>query len=385
MDRILPISLKKQWNNPKGLIQVFTGPRQVGKTTAAITLMDDDISIYISADTPLPPTADLIETHWKKARQINSPERTLILDEIQKIPRWSEIVKYLWDEDQRYHLPMRVCLLGSSSILIEKGLSESLTGRFEVNYFPHWTYTECCQCFNITLNDYSMVGGYPKSYDFLNDKARLENYIQHSILEPTLGRDILALHSVDKPALLRQLFWYVSRLPSHIVSYEKILGHLQGKGNSATLVHYARLLEDAFLLCSISKFSPKVHRTKRSIPKWIIPNPGLVDASIRQAGATKFVFENMVGAHIANILFGRKDYELQYWREDKWEVDFIITHYNEPVLAIEVKSGRNKKMPNVGMLGKKGLSCPIILITQDNVESFLHAMSIDDILLFASE
>jgi len=380
MDRIFPKSLQKRWNDPKGLIQVFTGPRQVGKTTAATKLMNPKVSVYASADLPTPPTPDFIESNWKKAREIEDPQRTLILDEVQKIPRWSEVVKSLWDEDHRNSFMMRVCLLGSSSILIEKGLSESLMGRFEANYFPHWTFAECQKCFNITLDDYSLVGGYPKSYDFLDDKERLENYIQNSILEPTLGRDILALHSVDKPALLRQLFWYVSRLPSQIVSYEKILGHLQGSGNSATLVHYADLLSKAFLIHPISKYSQKAHRTKRSIPKWIIPNPGLVEQSIKQAGPKDFVFENIVGSHIINILFGHKDYELQFWREDKWEVDFIITNYNEPVLAIEVKSGRNKKIAGLDMLKKRGISCPVILISQDNVLNLLQSTSIKEIL-----
>lgn len=380
MDRIFPISLQKRWNDPKGLIQVFTGPRQVGKTTAATKLMDPKVSVYASADLPTPPTPDFIELNWKKARAIENPQRTLILDEVQKIPRWSEVVKSLWDEDQRNKSTIRVCLLGSSSMLIEKGLSESLTGRFEANYFPHWTFAECHKCFNVTLDNYNLVGGYPKSYDFLDDKERLENYIQNSILEPTLGRDILALHSVDKPALLRQLFWYVSRLPSQIVSYEKILGHLQGSGNSATLVHYADLLSKAFLIHPISKYSQKVHRTKRSIPKWIIPNPGLVEQSVKQFGPKGFVFENIVGSHIINILFGHKDYELQFWREDKWEVDFIITHYNEPVLAIEVKSGRNKKIAGLEMMKKKGISCPVMLVSQDTILNLLQSTSIEEIL-----
>lgn len=380
MDRKLPKSLEKRWNDPKGLIQVFTGPRQVGKTTAATALMDPLVSVYANADLPTPPTIDFIEEHWRRAREIKSPDRTLILDEVQKIPRWSEVVKNLWDEDQRNNLIMRVCLLGSSSLLIEKGLSESLTGRFEVSYFPHWTYSECHQEFNATLDDYVRIGGYPKAYEFLDDRGRLENYIQNSILEPTLGRDVLVLHSIDKPALLRQLFWYVSRLPSQIVSYEKILGHLQGRGNSATLVHYAGLLFQAFLLCPISKFSQKAHRTKRSIPKWILPNPGLVESSVRNSGLNGFVFENLMGSHLLNITFGNKEYELQFWRENNLEVDFILTRFNEPVFAVEVKSGRVKSIPDAEKLKGKGIECPLKVVSQENAELFLSASSVDDIL-----
>jgi len=303
-----------------------------------------------------------------------------VLYEVQKIPRWSEVVKSLWDEDQRNDLKMRVCLLGSSSLLIEKGLTESLTGRFETSYFPHWTYSECHQVFKATLNDYIRIGGYPKSYEFLKDKDRLENYIQNSILEPTLGRDILVLHSIDKPALLRQLFWYVSRLPSQIVSYEKILGHLQGRGNSATLVHYADLLYKAFLLCPLSKYSRRTHRTKRSIPKWVIPNPALVESSLRNSELSGFVFENLIGSHLLNITFGNKEYELQFWREDNLEVDYILTRHNEPIVAIEVKSGRIKNVPDAEKLKKKGIGCPLRVVSMKNVESFLNTFSAEEVL-----
>lgn len=377
MERIFPKSLEKRWLDPKGLIQVFTGPRQVGKTTTATRLMDPQKSVYASADLPTPPTADFIEQNWIKARKIHSSDRTLILDEVQKIPRWSEVVKKLWDEDQRFKTKMRVCLLGSSAILIEKGLSESLTGRFEISYFPHWTYSECHSSFHITPEQYCRIGGYPKAYDFLEDPDRLQHYLQNSILEPTLGRDILSLHAVDKPALLRQLFWYVSKLPSQLVSYEKILGHLQGKGNSATLVHYTDLLSMAFLLKPLSKFSPTVHRTKRSIPKWILPNPGLVEESIKKEGLKGFVFENLVGSHLLNITFGENQYELMYWREENQEIDFVLTKQNTPLAAFEVKSGRKKRLPNAEDLKKRGLNCPLKVISQSNIEEFLQTTDVE--------
>ncbi|MBI5211262.1 MAG: ATP-binding protein [Elusimicrobia bacterium] len=380
MDRILPKSLRKHWDDPKGLIQVFTGPRQVGKTTAALGLMEPAHRIYADADLPTPPTPDFITQHWRKARELPTAHRTLILDEVQKIPRWSEVVKQLWDEDQRGKTILRVCILGSSALLLDKGLAESLTGRFEVSYFPHWTYAECRDCFGAAVEEYADIGGYPKAYDLRGDHARLESYLRDGILEPTLGRDILALRSVDKPALLRQLFWYVSRLPAQIVSYEKILGHLQGRGNSATLVHYAELLATAFLLVPLSKFSRRPHRTKRSIPKWIVANPGLVDKSVKHAGLQGFVFENLIGSHLLNILFGRKDYRLQFWREEPFEIDFIVTRDNEPVAAFEVKSGRAKKPPALRRLERTEIGCPVRIISKEGAAEFLGATSIEDIL-----
>lgn len=380
MERIFPKELAKRWSQPKGLIQVFTGPRQVGKTTTALRLMNPTVTVYASADLPTPPSIDFIVEHWHKARNFPSPERTLILDEVQKIPRWSEVVKKMWDEDQKNRFPLKVCLLGSSAILLEKGLSESLTGRFEVSYFPHWTFAECQRCFGVSLQQYLLVGGYPKAYDLRDDPERLINYIQDSIVEPTLGRDILALHAVDKPALLRQLFWYVSRLPSQIVSFEKILGHLQGRGNSATLVHYAELLSTAFMVVPIGKFSKRSHRTKRSMPKWIFPNPALIDVSAKKVGLSGFVFENLVGAHLLNLIFGKKNYELHYWREGQREIDFVLTDAHEPLIALEVKSGRVKMVRSQEHLKDSGLGCKFVVITNENITDFMQTTSVEGIL-----
>lgn len=381
MKRILPKSFVNRWENTNDLIQVIVGPRQVGKTTAITTISQNTNSVYATADQPMPPTVNLIIENWEKARLINKKTRAvLILDEIQKIPRWSETVKMLWDEDVRNKTIMDVWILGSSAMLIEKGLSESLTGRFESNFFPHWVYEECRKAFSATLEDYLFIGGYPKAYTFKEDKERCEDYIQNGILETTLGRDVLTMHAVDKPALLKQLFWYTSKLPARIVSYEKILSHLQGKGNSATLVHYANLLSMSFILIPLSKYSGAIHRTKRSIPKWIIPNPALVDPSEKQIGLNGFTLENLVGSHILNLIFGKNKYSLCYWREDNKEVDFILTEYGKAVLAIEVKSGRAKNVPNKKYLEDHKINCHLVTINKDNIESFMKTTSAEQLL-----
>ena len=382
MIRKFPFSLQTRWQDSKGLIQVFVGPRQVGKTTAAERLSRGEATVFASADLPAPPTAEFIATQWRAARQLTeaSPTRsvTLVLDEVQKIPRWSEVVKSLFDEDRRCGRQFKVALLGSSALLIEKGLSESLTGRFEANYFPHWVYSEIKELTGADIATYIRWGGYPKVYELIDDPERAANYVENSILEPSLGRDILALHSVDKPALLRQLFWYVSRLPAQLVSYEKILGQLQDRGNSATLAHYAQLLMQAFLVYPINKYTAALHRTKKSIPKWIFPNPGLVHpAVISDVNHYGFIFENLVGSHLLNISYGRKRYELKYFRDDNYEIDFIFCKDGVPIVALEVKSGRVKKVPTQARLSQAGITCPLAIVTLDNVHSLLEILDPD--------
>lgn len=383
MKRIFPKNLVKHWENPNGLIQVFIGPRQVGKTTTAQALANSSETIFFSADAPASPPVSVIQDNWNLARGIESEERTLVLDEIQKIPGWSETVKRLWDEDKLRKTKIRIGILGSSALLIEKGLAESLTGRFEVSFFPHWTYGEVRELAGASIEDYLLLGGYPKAYSFGEDIERALSYIEQSIVEPTLGRDILSLHAVDKPALLRQLFWYVSKLPARIVSFDKILGALQDRGNSATISHYAELLRLAFLVVPIFKFSVKAHRTKRSLPKWIFPNPALLVQVNQTPEEYGFLIENLVGAHILNITYGTPRFELSYWREGDCEIDFVLQKDSEPVLALEVKSNRSKKIPSTSMLERAGLVCPVGSVNETNLEKFLLTTSFEELLSIA--
>lgn len=378
MNRTFPKDLAKRWQNPNGLIQVFVGPRQVGKTTTANSLANPASTIFMNADAPAPPAIAAIEEKWNLARKIADDERTLVLDEVQKIPGWSEVVKRLWDEDQRSKLKMRVALLGSSALLIEKGMSESLTGRFEANFFPHWTYGEVQKLTPVSINEYVTLGGYPKAYSFGEDTERARAYLEQSIIEPTLGRDILSLHAVDKPALLRQLFWYVSKLPAQIVSFDKILGALQDRGNSATIAHYAELLKMAFMVVPIFKYSQATHRTKRSLPKWIFPNPALVSLRDNKAAGRGFVIENLVGAHLLNITYSSPRFQLSYWREGNSEIDFVILDNFDPIFCIEVKSNQDRILPAASLLAKAGLTCPIRIVNESNLESFLRTTSIEE-------
>jgi len=365
------------------LIQVIYGPRQVGKSTAILELAKESSSFYVSADSPSFPKAESIWEEWEKARQTLPENGVFIFDEIQKIPRWSEAIKKIWDERIRKGTKQNIWILGSSALLLEKGLSESLTGRFEINYFPHWTFGEVESIFKVSLEDYVYWGGYPKIYSLYNDSERADDYLFNSIIETTLGRDILSLHSIDKPALLRQMFWYISRLPAQIVSFEKILGSLQGKGNSATIVHYAELLKMAFLIVPIFKYSNAKHRTKKSIPKWIIPNPALVDVSIKEEGLKNFTFENLVGSHLLNITFGKHEQELFYWNENGKEIDFVLCKRGIPQFAIEVKSGRKKKLLPESTLQSAGISCPYFIVDQNNIRDFLRTNSINELVKFS--
>jgi len=335
---------------PRRFIQVLAGPRQAGKTTLARQLMKayGDRSSYSTADTLAPENSIWIEQQWETARfrcrQAGS--WLLALDEIQKISGWSEVIKRMWDEDSAQNLDLRVVLLGSSPLLVHRGLTESLAGRFEMLRIGHWSFSEMQTAFGWTSKQYLYFGGYPGAASLIEDEDRWRRYLLDSLIETTISRDILLMTRVDKPALLRQLFRLGCEYSGQILSYQKVLGQLQDAGNTTTLAHYLDLLSGAGMLCGLSKFSGNVIRQRGSSPKFQVLNNGLMTAqsagSFLQAQEDPAqwgrIAESAIGAHLANgALAGY--YRLFYWREASKEVDFVLQRGNR-ILAIEVKSGQ---------------------------------------------
>lgn len=331
-------------------IQVVAGPRQVGKSTLvqqATEVLDVPVR-FVSADEPLLRPSSWIGQQWEAARaSITSPNgAVLVLDEIQKIPQWSETIKRLWDEDTRARRPLKVVLLGSAPLLLARGLTESLAGRFEKIYVPHWSFSEMRAAFGWTLNEFVYYGGYPGAATLINDPPRWRRYILDSLVETSISRDVLLLTRVDKPALLRLVFELACRYSGQVLSYTKMIGQLQDAGNTVTLAHYLNLLGGAGMVCGLPKYAGDVARTRASSPKFQVFNTALMTASddrtLQQAlGDREYwgrLLESAVGAHLVNAE-QQGTCTVHYWREGNNEVDFVVKAGRQ-LSAIEVKSGR---------------------------------------------
>jgi hypothetical protein len=348
-------------------IQVLSGPRQTGKTTLAQQSMAgiQISSHYATADEPTLKDRTWIEQQWEVARmKIKSGGRKkkvlLVLDEIQKITGWSETVKRLWDEDTANKLPLYVIVLGSSALLVQHGLAESLAGRFEVIPVTHWSFAEMQKAFGWDVDEYIFFGGYPGAAELIQDEPRWSNYIRDSLIETTISRDILLMTRVDKPALLRRLFQLGCNYSGQVLSYQKMLGQLQDAGNTTTLAHYLDLLQSAGLLAGLSKYAGQRVRQRASSPKLLVLNTALMSASDpnkmeeakQEPDHWGRLVESAVGGSLANGIIG-KNIELFYWSSRNREVDFVLSRKNE-LVAIEVKSGRNKgSFPGVEAFSKE--------------------------------
>lgn len=336
-------------------IQVISGPRQTGKTTLAQQAMAgiQYSSHYATADEPALKDRTWIEQQWEVARmKAESVERkekaVLVLDEIQKITGWSEAVKRLWDEDTAKNLPLQVVVLGSSALLVQRGLTESLAGRFEIIPVTHWSFTEMQQAFGWNVDEYIFFGGYPGAAELIMDEPRWSSYIRDSLIETTISRDILLMTRVDKPALLRRLFQLGCNYSGQVLSYQKMLGQLQDAGNTTTLAHYLDLLQGAGIMAGLPKYAGQRVRQRASSPKFLVLNTALMSASgpgnIKELKQKPDQWgrwvESAVGSSLANGITG-KNIELYYWSNRNREVDFVLSR-NDELVAIEVKSGRQK-------------------------------------------
>jgi hypothetical protein len=346
-------------NEPRSRIQVIAGPRQVGKSTL-IRQVTRDINLpysSVAADDVTGASADWISKTWESERlkmEVNQETcRLLVIDEIQKIPNWSETVKAEWDRDTRENRNLKVILLGSSRLLIQKGLTESLAGRFELIRMTHWTYAEMRDCFGWNLPQFIYYGGYPGAAQYVGDEMRWKRYVKDALIEPSISRDVLLNSSIMKPQLMRQLFELGCSYSGEELSLTKISAQLQDAGNVTTLAGYLHLLDECELLSGLQKYAKDNARKYNSVPKFQVYNSALrnvyIDADFEEVVTNPTAWgryvESAIGAYIlsqAQIC----DYKVYYWREKDNEVDYVLVRHNKMV-AIEVKSGR--RVMNAGL------------------------------------
>ncbi len=369
--------LEKRLQEKKNLIQVIAGPRQVGKTTLAIQLTKKiDIPYhFVSADAVPSSNYVWIKQQWDfartKLRELGSKSFILLIDEIQKINNWSEFIKQEWDKDRRTNKNIKVFLLGSSSLLISKGLIESLMGRFELIQLPHWNFNEMNEAFGFSPEEYVYFGSYPGAVHLIKDELRWKDYIRNSIIEPTISKDIIQLTNIQKPALLKNLFELACIYGCEILSYNKILGQLTDAGNTTTLAHYQKLLDEVWLISGLQKFSGSKIKSKSSSPKWLLYNTSL--SSVYDDSDFKSIKNNQVkwgrkveqaiGAYLINSA-KVENFQVYYWRDVNDEVDFIIKK-NNALIPIEIKLGKVKSHKGLINFSKQFNVKKSILISDD--------------------
>lgn len=346
---------------PRRFLQVLAGPRQVGKTTlvrqALAQLEDERIAQHsVSADSPGLQGTSWLAAQWETARALaaRAGACVLVLDEVQKLPGWTEEVKRLWDEDTAAGRDVRAVVLDSAPLLIARGLTESMAGRFEITRLGHWRFTEMREAFDFTLDQYIFFGGYPGAAPLVHDEQRWAAYVRDALIETTISKDVLLMAPVQKPALLRRVFDLACRYSGQTLSYQKMLGQLADAGNTTTLAHYLELLEGAGMVCGLQKYAGQAVRQRASSPKLQVFNTALMGAVAVAEGwgfsrvrATPDlwgrVLESAVGAELLarRLTHSSTHPALHYWHGSGKEVDYVLPDAHA-LFALEVKSGRQR-------------------------------------------
>ncbi len=346
--------IKERLLEPRKFIQVLMGPRQIGKTTLVRQVLGEleTPSLFYSADNVPTSGNAWVADCWEAARNMRKSQGyahlVLVIDEIQKIANWSEAVKKEWDADTYSGCDIRVLLLGSSRVMLQRGLSESLFGRFEEFRLSHWSYNEMRDCFGFTPEEYIYYGGYPGAASLVKNVDRFREYIQTAIIDSTINKDILLDSPVGKPALLRQTFELGAYYSGELLSLSKMVGSLQDAGNTVTLSSYINLLGESGLLCGLQKFSVDMARRRASVPKFQVCNNALkmvycntlLENALLDRRLWGRMLESGIGAYIVSQAFVHR-FEVFYWRERCDEVDFVLRK-DKSVVAIEVKGNAEK-------------------------------------------
>ena len=351
--------LLERLRGERRFLQVLSGPRETGKTTLVRKLLDE-IELpkwYITAEGRAGKDILWLEAQWRNGRakvELNRLRNRglLVIEEIQRIPRWAETVQRLWDEDTAAGLNLQVLVVGSSSLPMERGLTENLAGRFELIPVTPGLFPEMAAAFGVTLNQYLYYGGYPEAAELIKSPKQWVRYITDLLVETSISRDILQTTRVDKPALLHDLFAIACDNSCQVLSYRNLLARLPEAGNTTTLAHYLRLLQGAGLAAGLPKYTGPGEgkdRQRASSPKLLALSTALITARADQdfdlartdPDLWGRVVETAVGAHCVHAAAGT-DISVYYWAGQNREVDFVLARGKE-LAALEVETDRRKQ------------------------------------------
>ncbi len=352
--------LRQRLDEPApGRIQLVAGPRQVGKTTLLLELAAHygDAAVYAAADAPEASLPGYWDRFWTGVESRAERGKTIVLlDEIHLLPDWASSLKALWDRFRRRHSPVHIVATGSSALRVTQGSRESLAGRFERIVFAHWTAAALAHTFNVPMADAArqsvFFGSYPGAWDLVREEARWRAYIRDAIIEPAIGRDVLALGQVRRPALLRQVFAVAVGSPAEIVSLQKVQGQLRDRGALETVAHYLELLRDAYLVAGLEKFTTRAVRRRAAPSKLVTLNNALLSATHPNGPPDPAREPARWGAWIENACLAsaiNQGQRVTYWREEPLEVDAVVEG-SWGRWAFEIKAGRFDRRDLAGLL-----------------------------------
>ncbi len=347
--RLLQHDIESSRSNHKVLI--LLGARQVGKTTLVRQMFDDTDALYLNLDVKndrdrILSAGDLVP---EAVRSYLGGRGTVILDEAQRLPEVSRMVKGWYDKD----IDLKCILLGSAGLNILDKTAEALTGRNEKYYLTPLLISEVIQnepwfsplidletfqdTIHAHLDRFLVYGGYPEVV--LSDQPER---LLTSLYNDYLFKDVYAMDLVGSKQKLQKLLALLAFQVGSEVSTSELSTQLSV--SRETVERYIGILEDTFVVYRLQAFSRNQRKElskKSKIYFW--------DTGIRNASMGNFtpvhsrtdkgaLWENFIVSEFmkANISLSRRQ-NMYFWRTYAGsEVDLVIQK-DDTLEALEVK------------------------------------------------
>jgi len=312
------------------------GPRQVGKTTFALSYLKPagaENPAYLNWDNPE------IRTILIRG-ELPPNQKLIILDEIHKYARWRNLVKGLYDT---YRGSTSFLITGSARLDFYRRGGDSLQGRYHYYRLHPFSPHEISDRPDRSVVDQLLkFGGFPEP--FLRAEERAWRRWQRERLARVIYDDIRDLENVREISLIELL---VEELPNRVgspLSIRNLRNSLQVAHDTAE--RWLAILERVYLCFRISPFgAPRIRAVKKEQKLY------LMDWSqVREPGQR---FENFVACQLLKYCHHIEDtegfsMELRFLRDtDRREIDFVVLKEKEPLFAVECKTGEKGVSPAI--------------------------------------
>jgi predicted AAA+ superfamily ATPase len=367
--RILEEKIKNRFFKDKVIIII--GARQVGKTTLARKILEDNDFLFLNGDEFIIRTL-LSHSNKKELESIIGTQKIVFIDEAQRIDNIGITAKIIHDQFRDVQLIMS----GSSAFELKNQTFEPLTGRKWQYYLYPISYQELEESTNFTealkdLKTRLIYGFYP---DVLNHRGE-EREILNEIAESYLFKDILAYGNIRKPEMLEKIVRALAFQVGTEVSYNEI-AQLVGIDKN-TVAHYIHLLKLAYVVYPLPSFRRNLRNEIKKNRKIYFYDNGIRNALIQNFNPTEL--RNDIGALWENFLISerlkRNHYFKQYtnsyfWRtKQQQEIDYV-EEKDGKIYGYEFKWNTSAKA-KIPSLFAKTYDANVTVINRKNFREFI--------------
>lgn len=312
------------------------GPRQVGKTTLAKSLLRNE-SAYFNWD---------FGEHRQKILQMQFPRQPLlVLDELHKYRKWRNYLKGLYDVKKDQY---KILVTGSARLDYYRYGGDSLQGRYHYLRLHPLSAAELGLKTADDLNTLIRLGGFPEPYfsGSLDEARRWSREHREFLLQEELN-DLETVHDMGQMELL------MLRLPELVgspLSINSLTEDLQV--SHKTLARWLEILERIYAIFRLAPFGPpKLRAIKKALKHYHFDWNVVPDDGAR--------FENMIASHLLKWVQFQIDtkgleIEVRYFRDvDGREVDFVVLENRKPLWLIEAKWNDSDIAPGLKYLKER--------------------------------